>query len=81
MLEQIIDSGLVGAARAWLRYPPLRTGKKWLWDRFSWRHRDYRVEAYVADEAPRQPTPLGVPRPGFVADVLFVRRSPARTPV
>jgi FkbM family methyltransferase len=36
-LKRYIGDALTPAARAWIRYAPLRAGKPWLWQTFHWR--------------------------------------------
>lgn len=41
MLKNVLAETLLPFARGWIRYAPVSTGKRWLWDRFSWRKKDF----------------------------------------
>src|SRR5437868_15509918 len=36
-----LGGALTPAARAWIRYAPLRAGKPWLWQTFHWREHEF----------------------------------------
>lgn len=39
--QTMFTNTLTPVARAWIRYSPVSFGKKWLWDRFCWRRRQF----------------------------------------
>jgi len=40
-LRAAVGNALTPAARAWIRYMPVATGKQWLWQTFHWRQREF----------------------------------------
>jgi FkbM family methyltransferase len=40
-LRAIVGNALTPAARAWIRYAPGATAKRWLWQTFHWRQREF----------------------------------------
>lgn len=40
-LKLVIANTLIPVARGWIRYSPILIGKKWLWQHFSWRLKNF----------------------------------------
>jgi FkbM family methyltransferase len=39
--RKFLGDALVPVARAWIRHSPIAIGKRWLWERAHWRHRQF----------------------------------------